>query len=103
MARRRKKKRGKRKFTIPVAPVAGLAVGMLKPAEEALKGNLNGVIAHLSMNYTGYDPNAKNFDVMRLKNGLVPLVMGLLVHKFIGGTLGLNRMLGQANVPVIRI
>jgi len=104
----RKKRRRSSGFTIPLAPIAGLAVGMLKPIEEAMKGNINGVVAHVAMNYTGCDPNKLGrpdfFQIQRAANGILPLVIGLLVHKFVGGApLNLNRMLARAKVPFIRI
>jgi len=36
-------------------------------------------------------------------NGTIPLVAGVLIHKFIGGSLGVNRALGRAHVPFLRI
>jgi len=101
---RRKRKRGARKFTIPLAPVLGLAAGMAAPAQKILAGDLNTGIAWLSMNYTGFDPRTGNWSLEAMKAGLLPLAIGLLVHKFVGGApLNANRMLAQANVPLVRI
>ena len=101
---RRKRKRSARKFTIPLAPVIGLSVGMVRPVETLLAGNLGGAIHHASQAYLGYDTVKRTFDPRSMASGLLPLAIGLLVHKFIGGApLNANRMLAQAGVPVIRI
>jgi len=100
-----RRKRGRRNYsmTIPLAPVIGLVAGLAKPAALAYHGDLEGAAYIALENYTGFDI-AGGFDIERLKRGLLPLVMGLLVHKFVGGPpLNLNRVLGRAKVPFIRI
>ena len=101
---RRKRSRGSRKLTIPIAPIAGLLAGLAKPIEHALAGNFDTAFNHLSINYTGVHPVTGRFNPEWLKIGLMPLVMGCLVHKFVGGApLNLNRVLANAGVPYIRI
>lgn len=91
-------------MTIPLAPVLGLAAGLARPITLAMGGNIETAIQVATRNYTGYDTVAKKFDIMQLANGVLPLVIGLLVHKFVGGApLNANRLLGRAKVPVIRI
>jgi hypothetical protein len=48
-----------------------------------------------------YAPDMK-FEGWRLRYGLLPVALGLGVHK-IAGSLGINRMLSQAGIPLIRI
>lgn len=105
MARRRsyKKFHRSKSFTLPIAPIVGLAVGLGGPLNMAIAGNIDGAIEQLGLNYTGYSMHAKNWDAMRMQNGLLPLVIGGLVHKFVGGKLGINKMLASAGVPIIRI
>ena len=103
----KKKRRRRLSFTIPLAPVAGLAAGLAEPIQYLIKGDTNNAINHLVYNYTGI-PNAMqgggNWDPNGLKKGLLPLVIGLLIHKLVGGPpLNLNRALGRARVPLIRI
>jgi len=99
---RRRKSRGG--MTIPIAPIAGLAAGLSVAVPAAIKGDYQLAINEVTRNYTGYDPWTKKFDPNHLKKGLLPLVCGLLVHKFVGGPpLNLNRTLGRAKVPLIRI
>ena len=99
-----KKKRRSRKMTIPLAPIAGLAAGLAWPIEAAVNGDLHLALRRLGLRYTGFDPETGAFDINALKDGVGPLIVGLLVHKFVGGSpLNLNRMLASANVPFIRI
>jgi hypothetical protein len=91
-----------RSFTIPIAPVAGLAAGMAEPAQKMIAGDFNGGLQAISRNYTGYDPATAKFNIAYLSKGALPLLTGLVVHKA-ASVLGINRMLGQAKVPIIRI
>ena len=104
---RRKKRRSARKFTLPIAPIAGLAAGLIGPAQYAMAGNYTFAVDQLAYNYTGIAGIAEgtpHFNPEGLTRGLLPLVIGGLVHKFVGGApLNLNRMLASAGVPVIRI
>jgi len=98
-----KKKRAKRKFTIPLAPIIGLGVGIAPAIKDLMDGEPELAINKLKYSYLGLDLQ-NNFKPEALMNGLVPLIVGALVHKFVGGPpLNMNRMLAQANVPVIRI
>jgi len=100
----KKRRRGKRAFTIPLAPVAGLAAGLVWPAKLAMDGKYEEALNHISMNYTGYDSWSGTWNPNHLMKGLTPLIIGGLVHKFVGGApLNMNKMLANANVPVIRI
>jgi len=103
-----KKRRSRRSggMTVPLAPMAGLAAGLARPAQELMAGNIDGAVTHLLYNYTGLSgyPGNLTFKMEGLKNGVMPLVTGLLVHKFVGGPpLNLNRILARAKVPFIRI
>lgn len=95
-----------RNITIPLAPVAGLAAGLAggdsSPLHYVTTGNLQGFTESLCERYLGWHPRF-GFHVNFIKKGFVPLVLGLLVHKVVGGTLGVNRALGRAGVPFIRI
>ena len=103
---RRKKKRNAKKMTIPIAPMIGLLAGMDQAIERAMNGKwtgTDGVGASLKWRYLGLNESNK-FAIDRLKIGLVPLVLGLLVHKYVGGKpLNANRILANAGVPIIRI
>lgn len=99
-----KRKRRKREMTIPIATVAGLAAGMAEPAGALMAGDIQHALAVISYNYTGYNPEDKTWDPMRMQRGLLPLVIGALVSKFVGGKpLNINRRLAAAGIPFLRI
>jgi len=108
----KKKKRYSRKMTIPLAPVIGLVTGLATPPrgypksaiQELMDGNINGAVTALSNVYLGYNPPDGSFDPQRMSRGLLPLVLGVLVHKFVGGSpLNFNRFLARHKIPLIRI
>ena len=104
--RRMARRRGRRRYTmtIPIAPIAGLLAGMHEPIVRIMQGKADLAIEAVSRNYTGYSPKDKNWLPERMARGLLPLVIGCLVHKFVGGPpLNLNRVLARAKVPFIRI
>lgn len=99
----KKKKRGPRKFTIPLAPIAGIiaAPAVREMAEKAMLGHIDGVMVAAGK-FVGIKDG--KFDIGELGNNIIPIIVGCAVHKFVGGPpLNLNRMLAAANVPVIRI
>lgn len=104
---RRKRRRGSGGFTIPLAPVIGLAAGMIGPIDRLIAGDAKAAVNEVAYNYLGMANvgyTTPKFDPKGMLNGLVPLALGLLVHKFVGGPpLNANRMLARAKVPLIRI
>jgi hypothetical protein len=89
-------------MTIPLAAVAGfvpLASISLKAYKE---GGLEAVAPTMCSVLTGYEPRNKSFNIMYMKDGTIPIIGGLLVHK-LASKLGINRMLAQAGVPLLRI
>lgn len=107
VARRRRIRRiGRRakKITFPLATIGGLAAGMAGPVSAAVKGNFEDALNALARNYTGIDPATGTFNVANLTKGLIPLVIGVSISKFVGGSpLNVNRRLAAAGVPFIRI
>ena len=96
-------KRKKKQFTLPLAPIIGLGVGLAGPIKDIMDGEVEYAMNKLKYSYLGLMPD-NTFKPEALMSGLVPLIVGGLVHKFVGGApLNLNRMLASANVPVIRI
>jgi len=96
------KRRSRAGFTLPLAVLAGLAV----PAGWAIKdyqaGGIDlagrGFIARMS----GFNPTSQKFEPKFLMQGLIPVVGGVFVHKM-AGKLGINRVLSQAGVPILRL
>jgi len=108
VARRRySRKRSRRSggMTVPLAVVGGLGAGLARPIKTYIDtGDLQLAAWQLVEGYTGYYVGEGNWDMKRLQYGLVPLVAGALVHKFVGGSpLNVNRILAAAKVPFIRI
>lgn len=102
MAKRRRRRSGG--MTIPLAPIVGLAAGMIEPATLATQGNVTAAFQTLCRNYTGYDPITMKWDHTLALRGLAPLAVGLLVHKYVGGKpLNFNAVLARAKVPIIRL
>lgn len=100
----KKKKRGKRQFTLPLAVLGGLAAGLVEPAVKVMEGSYESAVHKVVHNYTGYSIGAKRWEPEGLMRGLVPLLIGAAVHKYVGGPpMNVNRMLASANVPIIRI
>jgi len=96
--RPKKRRSGRRKMTIPVAVVAGFIPLVSNTISQARSGNLAGVTKTI----VPYDPVSGRMTWSYLGQGLIPIVIGFLVHKA-AGMIGVNRMLSQANVPLIRL
>lgn len=101
---------GPRKPTISLAVIAGL-MPPVNDAWQAYRGASSGGVTAglrsmgnaLTRDFTGWDVQAGSWNWQNLKNGLVPVGMGVLAHRLIGGTLGVNRMLARAGIPWIRL
>jgi len=93
----------RRSFTLPIATLAGLGIGIAPSINQLLAGDYVGAFDGLAWRYAGYNNTTKKLDVNGLMQGLVPLVVGSMASKFIGGTLGVNRRLASAGVPILRL
>ena len=103
--------RKKRKFTVPGALVGGVALGfVIKPApnwdspyEAAKRGAFDIAIKNYATNMIGYrDDTGAIFDTKIGMKGLKALIGGFVIHK-VASVVGLNRALGRAGVPYLRI
>lgn len=111
MARRGKKHHRRRGgFTIPIAPTLGLVGAITSPVISgenpfgALEAKDYGRFISLEVEkFCGYSPITNDFKFERMIPGLGPIVTGLLVHKFVGGSLGFNSMLARNKIPFIRV
>ena len=93
------RKRAKRDKRIPILPLAGIAVAVIKPIEKAVSGDYEGALAELSARFTGYNPQSQVFDwKYALMNGYVPVIAGALGSK-LATKVGANRAI--AKVPMI--
>jgi len=90
-------------MTIPLAPIMGLLPMVNRGITAAMAGDLPTAMTHLTYDTIGVD-GAGVFHGDKLISNILPLVAGLLVHKFVGGPpLNLNRILANAKIPFIRI
>ncbi len=93
------------KFGIPLAVVAGftpLGYAMYRgfTSSDSNYGGLSGALREGAQQF-GIDPAVSSkVDFGQTLKGLTPIVAGLLIHKFVGGTLGVNRALAAAGTPV---
>lgn len=99
----RKKRRGKRKMTVPIAPIAGLVPMVARSAVALMNGDIGEAQRSFLYDTIGVD-EAGMFHLDKAIANVTPLVAGLLIHKFVGGApLNFNRILARAGVPFIRI
>ena len=102
-----KAKRSRRKFTLPLAVVAGFAPVVSNTFRHGRAYGITapeGAVSEFSRTMIGVDPNdmAKGFQGYRLKYGLWPALIGLGIHKA-AGLFGVNRAIAQAGIPIVRI
>ena len=104
---KKKRRRKSKSMTLPIAPLAGLAAGLAAPVQSAMDGAYRDAVNKLLRNYVGLDgylTGNYTFRPEMMINGLAPLVIGGLVHKYVGGKpLNINSTLARSGVPLIRI
>ena len=101
----------KRKFTLPAALVSGVALGFVikpdptwySPYEAVKNGRFDIAIKNYATNMIGYRADTGAiFDTKIGMKGLWALIGGFLIHKA-ASMLGLNRALGRAGIPYLRV
>lgn len=105
-----KKEKKKRSFTLPMALIAPVAASLFtagkrgwggSPISEAMAGNYQNAAHHLLVGWTGID-TLGNFDPINGMQYTKMTLIGAAVH-WVASKLGVNRALGRARVPIIRI
>jgi len=91
-------------FTLPLAVVAGFASPVGRAGSQFINVGWQAGVSEISKSMIGIDPYANpiKFDWTYLRYGLVPIALGVGVHK-LAGMFGLNRMIARAGIPFIRI
>ena len=95
-----------RSFTLPMATLGGLAAGMYWPIQNLMAGDYAGALDSIAWRYAGIagvKSGNPHFDAGGLMGGAVPLVAGVLISKFIGGKLGVNRAIARTGIPILRL
>jgi len=97
---KKKVKRRKAQMTLPLAVVAGFLPAGGKLYES--RGSVEGISNTASRIFLGFNPDNGKWDLEDMKFGIGPILVGFMMHKIASG-LGVNRALGAARVPFIRI
>jgi len=99
----KKRRRGKRSFTIPMATVAGVigSPAVHRSIDKALKGDYNGAMIEFRTMAGIWSDGS--FHIETVVANVLPILAGAAISKFIGGTMGVNRKLAAAGVPIIRV
>lgn len=99
----RRRRRSNPGITIPLGIVAGFVPYLVDLKKGYDFGGLETMGMFGIRSLTGYDYVSHSWNIKDLRYGLLPILMGMGVHKFIGGKLGINRALGRAKIPFIRL
>lgn len=89
----KKRRRKKRSATIPIAIVGGLLGSFADEAAMVISGDFQGAINSLAGTFS---------NVQTAWSNLGPLFIGFIIH-YVASKLGVNRALGRAGMPFIRI
>ena len=103
MAKAKRSRRRGSRFEIPLAIVAGLGIGLAEPIRQVTMGYPGAAMNTVAYTYVAYNPWKKKFDMSGLGRGLVPLLLGIALHKVVGQKMGFNRMLAQSGIPLLRL
>jgi hypothetical protein len=99
--------RKKKSFTLPLAVIAGFMPPLIESYDNyKAGGGIKGGFKMFTMRMTGWNQWAdggKGHWYWKEAKGLLTLGIGVMVHKLIGGTLGVNRMLARSGIPFIRL
>jgi len=70
---------------------------------EVKVGGPQAGLKQATRSFAGYDLTTNQVNLTWLYGGLAPLLLGLFVHRFVGGSLGINRALSRMKIPVLRL
>lgn len=96
-------KRRRKQFILPVAAILGFVPLFARSWTYFRASGIEAAAREATSITTGFDTLSGKWNAGNLRYGLLPLVLGIMVHKFVGGSLGINRALGAARVPIIRL
>ena len=91
-------------MTLPLAVVGGFVPILSVTYDGWKQGGLRVAGRQFMTTLTGFDPEntTAGWQPRELRRGAMPIVVGFLVH-MIAGKLGINRALGRAGIPFVRI
>lgn len=102
VAKAKRRRRSSNGQTIPVALLAGFMPVGLEAIHGMQVGGWKGMLHQVTYSFTGWDTDARNWESSRLSGGLYPVLIGMAVHK-VAEKFGVNRALGRARIPFLRV
>jgi len=97
---RRLKTRRRPKMTIPIAIVGGFVPPLV--GVWARRNSPEEIGNYLQRSFTGIEPTTGRFNFANLRGGIIPIAAGFIVH-VLASKIGINRALGSARMPLLRI
>ncbi len=100
----RRGKSYRKRFTLPLAVVGGF-IPILSTSYVGFKqGGLGMAGRQFVTTLTGFDPenSAAGWQPKEMRRGALPILVGYVAH-MIASKLGINRALGRAGIPFVRI
>lgn len=91
-----------KKMTLPLAVVGGFLPGATAVVTTGTTSGWMSAGRTAGVIYTGYDYTTGKWSMGNMKLGLMPLAIGVLIHKA-AGMLGINRAIAATGIPFIRI
>lgn len=98
-SRKVKKVHRKPKVRVSLAVLAGLAPTAVGAIESTQKWGWKAGVNHITRNMLGYDYQQGFFNAGMMKGGMLPLVLGIAVHK-VAGMVGINRQIAKLGLPI---
>jgi len=90
-------------MTLPISIIGGFAVPVGKLwTDYKAYGDINVTTRQVGQFFTGYDYTTGQWNMASMRFGLLPILLGSVAHK-VANKLGINRMIANAGIPVIRI
>lgn len=89
-------------FTLPLAVIGGFVPLLYHAYDDFQVGGLPHLAKGIAARTTGYMVDTGKFELNYLSGGALPILAGLIVHK-VASRLGVNRLLAQARIPILRV
>ena len=98
-----KRARRKAQARVPLAVIGGFVPILFNTYNGYKENGVDGATQNLVAFTTGYSRWEGKFKAEYLIKGMAPVVIGMMVHKLVGGKLGLNRAIARAGIPYLSI
>jgi hypothetical protein len=102
MARSKKHHGHRGQLTVPLAVVAGFLPLVSRASQGYRTLGTHGLMLYMTNDLTGYNLDVRQWNFSELLKGWSPIIAGIAAHK-VANALGVNRMLGRAKIPLVRI